>query len=306
MRVKMATAEEINRSEINVGGIPTTFYECGTGEPMILVHGDDYGRLSNALDWQFNFDNLSQHFRVIALDKLGMGFTGNPPSDDQYVIGGTVSHLRDFMSELDIRNAHLIGHSRGGYVVTRLAMEEPRLAKTITIVASGTLTGPPNAMYHPWEPNARKIKSQRDRIFYLKHENSYSDSHITDSWIDTAIEIENLEKTKIAANKMDTGGLLSRLIDDLGPTQRETRAMIRSGGIKCPVHIVWGHNDRAAPLAGPGVSTMKLIFPNVGACEMSILNQTGHYVFREQTDAFNERVTSFIDRHSERSPAVPD
>jgi pimeloyl-ACP methyl ester carboxylesterase len=42
---------------------------------------------------------------------------------------------------------------------------------------------------------------------------------------------------------------------------------------------------------------MNLILSNVRASEMHVLNQAGHYCYREQPVGFADTVTSFIDRN---------
>ena len=65
---------------------------------------------------------------MLAIDKIGCGFTDNPPTDADYVIGSVVQHGIDFLAALGIERAHLVGHSRGGYAVARIALERPDLA----------------------------------------------------------------------------------------------------------------------------------------------------------------------------------
>jgi 2-hydroxy-6-oxo-6-(2'-carboxyphenyl)-hexa-2,4-dienoate hydrolase len=63
---------------IDVNGIRTRYLEAGDGEPLVLFHGGNMGSANLAEcaeDWELNMPGLSRHFRVIAVDKLGQGFT---------------------------------------------------------------------------------------------------------------------------------------------------------------------------------------------------------------------------------------
>jgi pimeloyl-ACP methyl ester carboxylesterase len=281
---------------VEVKGVATHYFEAGAGEPLILVHGGQYGTLYNARDWDQNFHRLADSFHVYAVDKLGMGRTDNPLDDEGYVIGATVQHLIDFTTTLGLDQVHLAGHSRGGYAVARLALEQPARVKTITIVASGTLMRPPNPIYDRWQAEANAMADPRDRVRYLKSVSSYSDAHITESFIDYLLEIRALPKTRVAAAKM-RDGLLTAFKEDLIRRQLETQQWIADGGLQCPVHVIWGYNDPSATLGECGVPTMELVFPVVAQAEMSILNQAAHYCFRDQPEAFQDRLTSFIGRH---------
>ena len=113
---------------IDVEGIRTRYFERGSGETVVLVHGGAFGSTTGACsadDWDLNFDGLAQWFRVFAIDKLGQGYTDNPRTDDDYTMHAAVQHAYATLRALRIEGAHLVGHSRGGYLVCRLTVEQP-------------------------------------------------------------------------------------------------------------------------------------------------------------------------------------
>jgi 2-hydroxy-6-oxo-6-(2'-carboxyphenyl)-hexa-2,4-dienoate hydrolase len=113
---------------IDVDGIRTRYFDKGSGEVLLLVHGSHFGTpdaCESALDWEFNFDALARSFRVIAMDKLGQGYTGNPKTVADFTMAATVKHAARFIETLGLKNVHVIGHSRGGYVVARLTLDHP-------------------------------------------------------------------------------------------------------------------------------------------------------------------------------------
>lgn len=64
---------------IDVDGVKTHFYEKGKGRPIVLVHGGNFGSKEssgNSWTWSLNLDALAKRYHVIAVDKLGQGFTG--------------------------------------------------------------------------------------------------------------------------------------------------------------------------------------------------------------------------------------
>ena len=101
---------------VDVNGINTRYFEAGSGEPMVLIHGAAAGNSSSAEVWSKNFDTFAEKYHVYAFDKLGQGYTDNPKINEDYFMGGQVKHAAEFMETLGISNAHLIGHSRGGYL----------------------------------------------------------------------------------------------------------------------------------------------------------------------------------------------
>ena len=278
---------------VDVQGIRTRYLEAGRGEPLLLIHGGHPGFLASANDWDLNIDSFAESFHVFAIDKAGCGFTDIPKRDEDYVIGTTVKHARDFLSTLNIDNAHVVGHSRGGYTACRLALEHPEAVKTLVIVASTTLMVSHCPIYEEWDRLAALIKDKRDRARYLIAANSFGSEHITDDFVDVLVQITESPRFQEAAAKMKAG-LIRQFLDDLAVRQKETHEWIRAGKLKAPTLIMWGYNDPSATFDPLGPATMQLIFPNVPRSQMHILNRAGHYSYREQPEAFVEAVTTFI------------
>ena len=67
-----------NPKFVDVEGIKTRYFEAGSGEALVLIHGGHFGSYSSADYWKLNFTPLSRHFHVFALDKMGQGFSDNP------------------------------------------------------------------------------------------------------------------------------------------------------------------------------------------------------------------------------------
>lgn len=90
------------------------FFEEGTGQPLILIHGF----CETARMWTDFADRLSDEFRVICPDLPGIG--GSPISGDQITLEEVAVILEEWLEENQIRNPIVIGHSLGGYVALAL------------------------------------------------------------------------------------------------------------------------------------------------------------------------------------------
>lgn len=284
-----------NARYVDVNGIRTRYFEAGQGEPVVLIHGGNYGTYYNAEDWELNFDTLAEHFRVIAYDRIGLGFSDNPSRNDDYRMGASVRHAYDLITALGLGRSHIVGHSRGGYTATRMVLEHPEIVDTLIIVDSSTLMTPANPMYEAWEREALKYDDLRERYRFFLRENSFGDGRPTEHYLDVAVEIDGLAKTRLARERL--GVEMDRFKADLIERQAETHAWIRAGRLACPTLIVWAYNDPSATMAACGIPCMDLIMPNVPESEMVILNRAGHMVFREQAEGFNHAVIDFIARH---------
>ena len=283
---------------VDVDGIRTRYFERGSGEPLVLVHGGNPGGHWNAEDWEPNLDGLAGSFRVFALDKIGCGFTDNAKTDADYVIGASVDHVFGFIRALGLGPVHLAGHSRGGYTVTRLALEHPDVVRTLIIVDSSSLMTPPNPGNRVWEEEAMELPDLRAQVRYLITVNSHAADHITERQLDGILQMQALPKTAEARAAWER--VYERFSADLVARQHETHEWIRAGRLQCPTLVVWGYNDPSATMVRCGIPCMDLILPSVQQSEMHILNRAGHCSFREQPEAFNAVVTDFIGRTSQR------
>lgn len=69
-----------------------------------------------------NFDSLPRHYDVIAIDRPGFGFSETLPHQ---FIPSLVQHIHRGLQQMGVRRPVLVGHSRGGEVVTLYAEEYP-------------------------------------------------------------------------------------------------------------------------------------------------------------------------------------
>ena len=127
---------------VDVDGVRTRYYERGAGPVVVLFHGGHFGShdaADSADDWSLNFDGLAHWFHVYAIDKIGQGFTDNPKRDEEYTMAAVVQHAYRFLKALGLRKVHPVGHSRGAYLVARLALEHPELFDSCILVDTNTL-----------------------------------------------------------------------------------------------------------------------------------------------------------------------
>ena len=284
--------ERVDARFLDAAGIRTRYFDKGNGEPLILIHGGSYGFYATAMDWDTVFDSLSLSFRVIAFDKLGQGYTDNPKNDGDYRIASTFYHTDDFINSLNLKNIHLVGHSRGAYPAARLAMERPDLVKSLIIVDSGTMMWTHNNWYHEVDERADNIDDVTDKLRYILGANCFSNHHITGEWLKDVEEVYKLPKCQEAFAKHSA--IFSDFENDLGNWQEQFHTDISNGKLKTPVLIIWGYDDPSSPIHTVGQDVMKLFFSNLPNTQMKILNRAGHYCYRDQPKVFLQSVTEFI------------
>jgi pimeloyl-ACP methyl ester carboxylesterase len=127
---------------VDVEGLRTRYYADGAGEPLVLLHGGQYSSYYSLDSWSLNLPALAERFHVHALDKLGQGYTDNPPTEQDYTFDALLRHTVGWLRALGLGAAHLVGHSRGGLLIARVAQEHPDLVRTLTVVDSDSLAPP--------------------------------------------------------------------------------------------------------------------------------------------------------------------
>lgn len=281
---------------IDVEGVRTRYYEAGAGEPLVLLHGGHFGFIDSLDCWSLNFAGLAEHFHVYAPDKLGQGFTDNPKREADYTFEALLQHTVGWFRALGITQAHVLGHSRGGLLVAALALEYSELAKTVLIVDSGTLApGDPRHLLGTfYEEIERRIPPglpTRETVRMEPDANSYSTEHVTDDFVARYLEIALLAKTQEAQRRMKT---LSDSIwtPSLQRKKAQSLRMIDERGMPAPTLVIWGFDDPSAPLR-LGVGLFERICARTPYAEFHVLNQAGHYCFREHPHEFNRLLRSF-------------
>jgi 2-hydroxy-6-oxonona-2,4-dienedioate hydrolase len=284
---------------LDVNGVRTRYYDAGLGEPIVFIYGGNFGTAdsaSSAYTWSENFCALSKRFRVVAFDKLGQGFTDNPPRDD-YTMRAVVRHAREFIRALDLGPVHLVGHSRGGYAAMRVALDDHDIAKSLTIVNSGTLSPGvgTNEVILSRPPFAR---GTRECVRWVYESYSFSPSVVTEEWVDAVMETLALPKYQESIAKMEGAKLGTRLfLPELARQKRETLQWIADGRLQRPVQIVWGFNDRTAVI-DRGIELFQLLMAHERRTQFHVINQSGHFPFREHPDRFNSLLAGFVAAHS--------
>lgn len=102
----------------------------GRGKPVILLHG----WLGSWGLWQETMAYLGRFYRTYALDFWGFGESGK--KRETYAVQDFVSLVNQFMEQLGIMHAPLVGHSMGGTVSLSVAIRYPERVSKVVVVGS--------------------------------------------------------------------------------------------------------------------------------------------------------------------------
>ena len=262
----------------------------------MLWHGSHFGTTDacdSALDWEPNFDGLAESFRVIAVDKLGQGHTDNPKTDDDYTPGAVVEHAYGFLKALGLKDVHVGGHSRGGYVVARLTLLHPEIVKSCIIVDSGSLSPGPSltelVMAGRPEPYLSRESQRWGRgALLLRHRAHHGpldrrgggDRRVAQvSGVRAQDERRGIEGQTVHAQPHPRQGTVPP-VDDGGAAQNPHPGGM---GLQRP----HGQYKR-------GLSLFDFVANSTENAQFHVINKAGHFCYREQPEQFNRAVAGFI------------
>jgi pimeloyl-ACP methyl ester carboxylesterase len=121
---------------------------------------------------------------------------------------------------------------------------------------------------------------------------SFSSAHITDDFTDRLLENARLPVRQESEARMQA--LAERTwFPTMGRAKAEALRQIETRGMPAPTLIIWGMNDVSAPLRVHGLPLIDLIAARTPRTVVVLINQTGHYVMREQPDAFVRALRGF-------------
>ncbi|KAK9066638.1 hypothetical protein SSX86_013961 [Deinandra increscens subsp. villosa] len=157
--------------------INTVTFESDKDSPtLVMVHG-----YAAAQGFFFrNFDALTKHFRVIAIDQLGWGGSSRPDftcKSTEETEAWFIDSLEEWRKAKKLEKFVLLGHSFGGYVAAKYALKHPERVQHLILVGPAGFTSETDhksewltkfratwkgaVMNHLWESNFTPMKVLR-------------------------------------------------------------------------------------------------------------------------------------------------
>jgi 2-hydroxy-6-oxonona-2,4-dienedioate hydrolase len=299
---------------IEADGYRTRYFEGGEGPALVMVHGGQWPSIASANRWAPIFDHLTAHYHVYAFDKLGMGHTDVPRSDADYSMGAIARHTYAFIQALGLERVILVGHSRGGLPIARIAVDHPELVSHLVILDSNTLApDDPNTPPRTDPPMIEAPPSLDDiRRGLMNNETIYTKNFITETYVQAEFEIAQLEKLRVVDRRFrevrdswvtanpDVVAERPAFARNMGATtwwmyehKFETLDLISAGNLRTPTLICWGYNDPTAPYF-LAVNLMETVSAVVERAELHIINKCGPRIAEERPAKVTQLITNFV------------
>jgi pimeloyl-ACP methyl ester carboxylesterase len=104
---------------IQAGDVRLHVAEAGEGPPLLLLHGWP----QHWWCWRHLIPRLAPHYRILAPDLRGWGFSDAPPGD--YAKATFAADIIALLDAEGLERVRMIGHDWGGFVSFLLALEHP-------------------------------------------------------------------------------------------------------------------------------------------------------------------------------------
>jgi pimeloyl-ACP methyl ester carboxylesterase len=247
----------------DVDGLRVQFRMRGNaeGEPLLLLHG--WG--GNSLSFMGAATLLEEHYRTLAPDLPGFGFSEPPP--EAWGSSDYARAMSVLIKAAGFESVAVLGHSRGGTIAVALATEHPELVKKLVIVAAPIVRLPAESgvrraslRFSLLRGVAKLVPPLRERILAWGRDRFGSTDY------------------------KSAGAMRPTLVRVVNEDWRSALA-----AVKVPVLLVWGSEDTEVPLR-----VAEEALDELADARLVTLDGAGHFPFLDQPEPFAEAVTSFL------------
>jgi pimeloyl-ACP methyl ester carboxylesterase len=248
---------------IEVGDVALECTSCGSGTPVVL--------LANAGCSVGYFDHLTRAlatrgFQTISINMRGVGDSRG--SLDGITLHDLAGDVADVIEAIGCGPAHLVGHAFGNRVARCLAVDQPPLVRSVTLLAAGGLIGPP-PVGAPFR-NAKQSKMNGSDCVTV----------LGIPWLSPASDPKILERVECWP---------AIFIAHLGASRGVPLVKWWSGG-NAPLLAIQGLDDELAP-PGNGHVLRDQVGERVRVVD---LPRAGHFFLLEQPEAVMQAVSEFL------------
>jgi len=255
---------------ISVFGQSIHYFDLGSGPVVVLVHGLG----SRKEDWTPVLEPLSQKYRLLVPDQIGFGKSDKPLLD--YSIQTYVDFLNEFLRQLKVEKATLVGESLGGWIAALYAVELSGgahlvpMEKMVLVDAAGLKQDvPPPSNLNP--STLAAMRALMEEVFY---DTSWlSEDALRKIFTDKLAVHDGYTVKSILSNP----ALLAERLDD------------RLASIKTPTLVTWGKQDKLVPL-----SSGERYAAGIAGAKLVTFDKCGHVPAIEKTEEFVAAVTAFL------------
>lgn len=233
------------------------------GTSLVLLHGAGGSHLS----WPPDMRRI-KYCRVYALDLPGHGKSSGSGMQS---VTAYVGAVRDWMQAIDLHRTVFVGHSMGGAVAQKLALDFPEHVLGLGLIGTAA-----RLAVNPQLLAASGSDENFDRAVQKIVEWSFSreaDPKLKELVLKRMLEIRPsvLHGDLLASDSFDIGGQISQ--------------------IDCPTIVICGAEDRMTP-----VRNSQFLADHIPEARLEIIPEAGHMVMLEKSKRVLDVLVEFLDQ----------
>ncbi|MGH3218082.1 MAG: alpha/beta fold hydrolase [Streptosporangiaceae bacterium] len=264
-------------STVVANGIKTNYLEDGQGPPVVFVHGSGPGVTAYA-NWRLVMPGLAPHYRTLAPDMVGFGYTDRP-AGVTYDVQTWADQTIGFMDALDIQTATIVGNSFGGGIALRMATRHPeRIDKLVLMGSMGVSFPITDGLDRVWgyQPSVENMKAMLG-IFAYSPELA-NDDELARVRYEASIQpgFQEAFSSMFPAPRQSSVEAMTTPDEELRKISKETL-------------IVHGRDDKVIPLEN-SYRLLQLI----DRSQLHVFGRCGHWTQIERADAFVRQVEDLL------------
>lgn len=277
----------INKRKLSTGNGIAYIDEGAGDKTIVFIHG----LATYANSWRMNIDFLKEHYRCIAVDLPGNGYSDK--GNLKYGIRYFADSVFELIQGLQLDNVILVGHSMGGQICIELAAAHPDCYEALILCAPAgfeTFTSFESTIY----------KAGIQFFDFFSSEEQSLRNVIQTSFYKFPKEVNNMLQELVQLMNEQSASQYRKMVEACIHGMMEEQVFNKLSLIDKPVLVIFGNDDALIPnkLIHP-TSTQNIAEKGVAEledAELIMIPKCGHFVQIEKAPMVNNYIKEFIEK----------
>lgn len=250
---------------IEVSGVKLELIVKGTGAPLLFLHGMDGVEACARL-----IECLAKDFTVYAPSHPGFGVSELPRAFSS--VDDLAYFYLDLLDQLDLKDVAIAGFSLGGWIAAEILVKDDQRANSLILGAPFGLR------------TAEGRESHVTDLFMLNPKE-------LDAWLQVTPATDGQDLSGLPEAKLERIARNAEAVSLFGwsPYLYNPKLHLRLHRIKVPTLLLWGEEDRLAPL-----DYGRKYAAAMAHAELETLSACGHRIYRDRPEAAAASILKFV------------
>jgi proline iminopeptidase len=282
-----------------IDGLEQRYHVAGQG-PVCLAHSGGPG-----VGWEYmRMPEAERHMTLIYIEPIGTGTSGRLEDPRGYTLDRYARYVDGLIAHLGLERAFLLGHSHGGFVAQRYALQHPERVSGLILYDTSPTTAE-DFSADMGENLNRFAERHADEPWladtmaaWAEVSAAYSDPDATDEQLTSIFRrMFPVYLADYAGRGHEFASMLEQLRVSIEPGRGEEPEPFDVRGelasITVPTLILVGRHDPICSLRWS-----RLLHEGISGAELAIFEGSGHFPHLEEPEAFTRALRLWIEESS--------